>query len=77
MPHMHVRDEATSTKVRMVFDVSANTSIARLELIRHGQVAAILAKNVCLALKQLSIVSVTVWMDSIVTLFWISNAAKP
>ena len=52
-----------------------NTSIPRLELI-SGQMAANMAKNVCQALKQLPIVSVTVWMDSIVALFWILNPAK-
>ena len=52
-----------------------NTSIPRLELL-SGQMAANMAKNVCQALKQLLIVSVTVWMDSIVALFWILNSAK-
>ena len=52
-----------------------NTSISRLELI-SGQTAANMAKNVRQALKQLPIVSVTVWMDSIVALFWILNPAK-
>ncbi|XP_028415516.1 uncharacterized protein LOC114538581 [Dendronephthya gigantea] len=52
-----------------------NTSIPRLELI-SGQMAANMAKNVCQALKQLPIVSVTVWMDSIVALFWILNPSK-
>ena len=56
-----------------------NTSIPRLELV-SGQMAANMARNICLALKRTPMVSVTVsvtvWMDSLVALFWISNPAK-
>ena len=52
-----------------------NTSIARLELI-SGQMAANLARNVVKALKRLPIRSVTVWMDSLVALYWISSPGK-
>ena len=45
-----------------------NTSIARLELI-SSQMAANLARNVVNTLKRLPIRSVTVWMDSLVTLY--------
>ena len=38
--------------------------------------AANMARNICSALKRMPIVSVTVWMDSLVALFWISNPAK-
>jgi hypothetical protein len=52
-----------------------NTSIPRLELI-SGHMAANMAKNVCKALKQLPIASITIWMDSTVALFWILNPAR-
>ncbi len=52
-----------------------NTSIARLELV-GGQMAANLARNLVNALKRLPIRSVTVWMDSLVALYWISNPGK-
>ena len=52
-----------------------NTSIARLELI-SGHMAANLAKNLCQALKEWPIKSVTIWMDSMVALYWISNPGK-
>ncbi|CAB4027597.1 Pro-Pol poly, partial [Paramuricea clavata] len=52
-----------------------NTSIPRLELI-GGQMAANMATNVCKALKQLPIASITIWMDSTVALFWILNPAR-
>ena len=38
--------------------------------------AANMARNICLALKKTPIASLTVWMDSLVALFWISNPAK-
>lgn len=52
-----------------------NTSIARLELI-SGHMTANLAKNLCQALKEWPIRSVTIWMDSMVALYWISNPGK-
>ena len=52
-----------------------NTSIARLELI-SGHMAVNLAKNLCQALNGWSIRSVTIWMDSMVALYWISNPGK-
>ena len=52
-----------------------NTSIARLELI-GGHIAANLAKNLCHALKEWPIRSVTVWMGSMVALYWIPNPGK-
>ena len=52
-----------------------NTSIARLELV-SGHMAVILAKNLCQALNGWPIRSVTIWMDSMVALYWISNPEK-
>ena len=49
-----------------------NTSIARLEIV-SGQMAANLAKNLMKALRKFPVVSVTVWMDSMVALFWITS----
>ena len=53
-----------------------NTSIARLELV-SGQMAANMVRNLHNALKRWPIVSTTVWMDSMVTLYWIRNPGKP
>ena len=52
-----------------------NTSILRLELV-SGHMAANLIKNLCNALKRLPILSVTVWMDSTVALYWIANPVR-
>eukprot|EP00795_Rhopilema_esculentum_P000677 gene677-biopygen7196 len=52
-----------------------NTSISRLELV-SGQMAANMAINVHSALKGLPIISVNIWMDSMVALFWITNPGK-
>ena len=52
-----------------------NTSIARLELI-SCKMAANLARNLAIALKGLPIRSITVWMDSLVALYWISSPEK-
>ena len=52
-----------------------DTSIARLELI-SGQMAANLAKNIHNALRGWSVKSITVWMDSMVALYWILNPGK-
>jgi len=52
-----------------------NTSIARLELV-SGHMGANLVKNLCQALKHLPISSITVWMDSMVALYWITNPGK-
>ena len=48
------------------------TSIPRLELV-SGQMAANMAKNLVSALRRWPIASVTVWMDSLVALFWIAS----
>ena len=53
-----------------------NTSIARLELV-SGQMAANLARNLTNALKGWTISSVTIWMDSMVALYWISSPRRP
>ncbi len=53
-----------------------NTSIARLEFF-SGQMAANMAKNSVTALRRWPITSVTVWMDSLVALFWISTPERP
>ena len=53
-----------------------NTSIARLELV-SGQMAANMVRNLHKALKRWPIVSTTVWMDSMVALYWIRNPGKP
>ena len=52
-----------------------NTSIARLELI-GGQMAANLAKNLHNVLRGWPVKSITVWMDSMVALYWILNPGK-
>ena len=52
-----------------------NTSIARLELV-SGHMAANLAKNLVAALRRWAVMSVTIWMDSMVSLFWISRPEK-
>ena len=53
-----------------------NTSMARLELV-SGQMAANMVRNLHKALKRWPIVSTTVWMDSMVALYWITNPGKP
>jgi hypothetical protein len=52
-----------------------NTTIARLELV-SGHMAANMVKNILSALKLRPIASVTVWMDSMVVLYWICNPGK-
>ena len=52
-----------------------NTSIARLELV-SGQMAANLARNLANALKRLPVKAITVWMDSLVALYWISSPGR-
>ncbi|XP_028413770.1 uncharacterized protein LOC114536615 [Dendronephthya gigantea] len=52
-----------------------NTTIARLELI-SGHMAANMVKNLLSALKHWPIASVTIWMDSMVALYWICNPGK-
>ena len=53
-----------------------NTTIARLELIA-GHMTASMVRNVCRALKEWPIASLTIWMDSKVALYWITNPEKP
>ena len=53
-----------------------DTSIPRLELV-SGHMAANMARNLCNALRGWPINGVTVWMDSLVALFWINNSGKP
>ena len=53
-----------------------NTSLARLELV-GGQMAANMVRNLHNALKRWPIVTTTVWMDSMVALYWIRNPGKP
>ena len=53
-----------------------NTSMARLELV-SGQMAANMVRNLHKALKRWPIVSTTVWMDSMVALYRITNPGKP
>ena len=53
-----------------------DTSIPRLELV-SGHMAANMARNLCNALRGWPINGVTVWMDSLVALFWINNPGKP
>ncbi len=52
-----------------------NTTIPRLEL-TSGQMAANMVKNLWRALHYLPIASTTVWMDSMVVLYWITNPGK-
>ncbi len=51
-------------------------SIARLEVV-SGHMAANMVKNVCIALRHLPILSVTIWMDSMLALYWITNPERP
>ena len=53
-----------------------NLSIARLELV-SGRMAANMVKNVCQVLRRLPILSVTIWMDSMIALYWITNPERP
>ena len=53
-----------------------NTSIARLELV-GGQMEANMVRNLHNALKRWPIVTTTVWMDSMVALYWIRIPGKP
>ena len=53
-----------------------NTSIARLELV-SGQMAANMIGNLQNTLKRGPIVTTTVWMDSMVALYWLRNPGKP
>ena len=39
--------------------------------------AANMVKNVCPALRRLPILSVTIWMDSMIALYWITNPERP
>ena len=52
-----------------------NTSISRLELV-GGHMAANMAKNLHGALQRWLISSTTIWMDSMVELYWLTNPAK-
>ena len=52
-----------------------STSIARLELV-SGHMAANMAKNLHSALRRWPIRSTTIWMDSTVALYWITNSGK-
>ena len=52
-----------------------NTSIARLELV-CGHIAAKMAKDLHGALQRWPIGSTTIWMNSIVALYWLTNPAK-
>ena len=53
-----------------------NTSIARLELV-SGRMAANMVRNLHNELKRWPIAFTTVWMDSMVALYWIRNPGKP
>ncbi|XP_028519054.1 uncharacterized protein LOC110252621 [Exaiptasia diaphana] len=53
-----------------------NTTIPRLELI-SGHMAANMAKNINTALQCWPIKSITIWMDSMMGLYWICNPGKP
>ena len=53
-----------------------NTSVARLELVGE-QMAANMVRNLHNALKRWPIVTTTVWMNSMVALYWIRNPGKP
>ena len=52
-----------------------NTSIPRLELV-CGHMAANMAENLCTALHRWPINSVTIWMDSMVALYWMTNPGR-
>ena len=52
-----------------------NTSIARLELV-SGHMAVNMAKNLHGALQSWPISSTTIWMDSMVVLYWLNNPTK-
>ena len=52
-----------------------NTCVPRLELV-SGHMAANMAKNLHGALQRWPISSTTIWMDSMVALYWLTNPAK-
>ena len=52
-----------------------NTSIARLELV-SGHMAANMAKNLHGALQRWPISSTTIWMNSMVALYYLTNPPK-
>ena len=52
-----------------------STSIPRLELV-SGHMAPNMAKNLCSALHRWPINSVTIWMDSMVALYWMTNPGR-
>jgi hypothetical protein len=52
-----------------------NTTIPRLELV-SGQMTANMVKNLWRALEHWPIVSTTVWMGSMVALYWITKPGK-
>ena len=52
-----------------------NTTIAKLELV-NGHMAANMVKNLHFPLKRWPISSVTIWMDSMVALYWICDPGK-
>ena len=53
-----------------------STSVPRLELV-SGHMRANLARNLTRALKRLPIRLVMIWMDSLISLYWILNHGKP
>ena len=53
-----------------------NISIPRLELV-GGHMAANMTKNLCSALRGWPIKSTTIWMDSMVALYWKTNPGRP
>ena len=52
-----------------------NTSIARLELV-SGLMVANMVKNLCIALQRWPIKSVTIRLDSMVAMYWITNPGR-
>ena len=74
-----VEQESTTSKGLLVSKSrlsKRNTSVPRLELV-SGHMGANLAKNLTRALKRSPIRLVVIWMDSLVSLYWILNPGKP
>ena len=67
--------EGETGVVKSLLISKRNTSIGRLELV-GGQIAANMVRNLQNALKRWPIVTTTVWIDSMVALYWVINPGK-
>ena len=60
-------------KISLADDVQPNEKEVELQTKIDKNIAA----NMWLALKRMPVASVTIWMDNLVAVFWISNPGKP